>query len=164
MLLREVLGKADVAGTRMGFHALESRDPGGHCGYLAVGLTIFFIGLFKKTVVADGIASYVGPVFSSYESGTHLPLLDAWAGVICYSFQLYFDFSAYSDMAIGLALLFGFMLPANFNSPYKSVSIRDFWRRWHMTLSRFLRDYLYIPMGGNRHGAVPQSAEQHGDQ
>jgi alginate O-acetyltransferase complex protein AlgI len=124
-----------------------------HWENVAVGLTIFFIGLFKKTVLADGIAQYVGPVFSAHETGARLPLLDAWGGALAYSFQLYFDFSAYSDMAIGLSLLFGVRLPLNFHSPYKAVNIVDFWRRWHMTLSRFLRDYLYIPLGGNRRGA-----------
>jgi D-alanyl-lipoteichoic acid acyltransferase DltB (MBOAT superfamily) len=121
---------------------------------VAVGLTIFFMGLFKKTVIADGIAEYVGPVFSAYESGARLPLLDAWAGVIAYSFQLYFDFSAYSDMAIGLSLLFGVRLPLNFHSPYKAVNIAELWQRWHMTLSRFLRDYLFIPLGGMRKSAA----------
>jgi alginate O-acetyltransferase complex protein AlgI len=119
---------------------------------IAVGLTIFLIGLFKKTVLADGIAQYVGPVFSAHATGARLPLLDAWGGALAYTFQLYFDFSGYSDMAIGLSRLFNVRLPLNFHSPYKAVNIIDFWRRWHMTLSRFLRDYLYIPLGGNRKG------------
>ncbi|MFI3220707.1 MAG: MBOAT family protein, partial [Methylococcales bacterium] len=114
-----------------------------------VGLIIFFIGLFKKVVLADSIASYVSPVFSST---TELSFLDAWGGALCYSLQLYFDFSGYSDMAIGLSRLFGVTLPLNFHSPYKAVNIIEFWRRWHITLSRFLRDYLYIPLGGNRYG------------
>src|SRR6202042_1250564 len=82
----------------------------------------------------------------------------AWLGVLSFTFQIYFDFSAYSDMAIGIALLFGFRLPINFNAPYRAASIADFWRRWHITLSRFLRDYLYIPLGGNRHGLTRQIA------
>ena len=114
-----------------------------------VGLIIFFIGLFKKVVLADSIASYVSPVFSST---TELSFLDSWGGALCYSLQLYFDFSGYSDMAIGLSRLFGVTLPLNFHSPYKAVNIIEFWRRWHITLSRFLRDYLYIPLGGNRYG------------
>lgn len=118
----------------------------------AVGLTIFFIGLFKKIVIADGIAPHVAPVFSAAAAGQSLTMLDAHGGVLSYAFQLYFDFSGYSDMAIGLSRIFGIALPLNFNSPYKAVNIIDFWRRWHMTLSRFLRDYLYIALGGNRHG------------
>jgi len=118
----------------------------------AVGLTIFAIGLFKKAVLADGIAVYATPVFTAVQGGTHPDLLTAWAGALAYTFQLYFDFSGYSDMAIGGARLFGIKLPQNFNSPYKAANIIDFWRRWHMTLSRFLRDYLYISLGGNRKG------------
>jgi len=119
---------------------------------LSVGLSIFILGLFKKVVLADNLASFATPVFSAAANGTALTLFEAWTGVLAYSFQLYFDFSGYSDMAIGLARLFGVRLPLNFHSPYKATSIIDFWRRWHMTLSRFLRDYLYIPLGGNRHG------------
>ncbi|MEC4749392.1 MBOAT family O-acyltransferase [Methylomicrobium sp. Wu6] len=119
---------------------------------LAVGLSIFFIGLFKKLLLADKIASFARPVFDAAAEGKPLALLDAWGGALSYTFQLYFDFSAYSDMAIGISLLFGIRLPLNFNSPYKAASIIEFWRRWHMTLSRFLRDYLYIPLGGNRRG------------
>ncbi|MDP2761582.1 MAG: MBOAT family protein [Sideroxyarcus sp.] len=121
---------------------------------LAVGSTIFFIGLFKKVVLADGIAEYVGPIFGAPASGIQLTFAEAWGGALCYTLQLYFDFSGYSDMAIGLSRLFGVVLPLNFHSPYKSVNIIEFWRRWHMTLSRFLRDYLYIPLGGNRHGKL----------
>jgi alginate O-acetyltransferase complex protein AlgI len=116
----------------------------------AVGLTIFAIGLFKKVVLADGIAEFATPVFDAAGKGATLSFLAAWGGALSYTFQLYFDFSGYSDMAIGLARLFGIVFPANFNSPYKAASIIDFWRRWHMTLSRFLRDYLYIPLGGGR--------------
>ena len=121
---------------------------------LAVGLTIFFIGLFKKVILADSLALYVGPVFSAAAAGAQLTLTDAWCGALCYTLQLYFDFSGYSDMAIGLSRMFGIILPLNFHSPYKSVNIIEFWRRWHMTLSRFLRDYLYFPMGGNRRGKM----------
>ena len=120
----------------------------------AVGLTIFAIGLFKKVILADGVAEFSSPVFDAAKNGTTLTFLAAWGGVLAYTFQLYFDFSGYSDMAIGLARLFGIVFPANFNSPYKASSIIDFWRRWHMTLSRFLRDYLYVPLGGSRRGAV----------
>lgn len=116
----------------------------------AAGLTIFAIGLFKKTVLADGVAPYATTLFDAADSGATLTLLDAWGGVLAYTLQLYFDFSGYSDMAIGLSRLFGIHLPLNFNSPYKSASIIEFWQRWHMTLSRFLRDYLFIPLGGNR--------------
>ncbi|MBI1175175.1 MAG: MBOAT family protein [Sideroxydans sp.] len=121
---------------------------------MAVGSTIFFIGLFKKVIIADGIAYYVDPVFGAPAAGMHLTFVEAWGGVLCFALQLYFDFSGYSDMAIGLSRMFGVVLPLNFHSPYKSVNIIEFWRRWHMTLSRFLRDYLYIPLGGNRKGKV----------
>lgn len=119
---------------------------------MAVGLAIFSMGLFKKTVLADGIAYYVGPVFDAAAHGGNPGMAEAWIGALCYAFQIYFDFSGYSDMAIGLSRMFAITLPLNFNSPYKSVNIIEFWRHWHMTLSRFLRDYLYIPLGGNRKG------------
>ncbi|MEM8799993.1 MAG: MBOAT family protein [Pseudomonadota bacterium] len=119
---------------------------------LSVGLTLFAIGLFKKAVLADGIAVYATPVFAASDAGEPIDLLTAWGGALAYTFQLYFDFSGYCDMAMGAARLFGITLPINFNSPYKSVNIIDFWRRWHITLSRFLRDYVYIPLGGNRRG------------
>jgi len=119
---------------------------------LAVGLTLFAIGLFKKVIIADNIAVHATPVFAAAANGASLTLLEAWSGALAYTFQLYFDFSAYSDMAIGLARLFGIRLPINFHSPYKAVNIIDFWRRWHITLSRFLRDYLYFSLGGNRKG------------
>lgn len=120
--------------------------------HIAVGLTFFAIGLFKKAVLADGIAPYANTGFSSVASGQQLTLFEAWGGALAYTFQLYFDFSGYSDMAVGLSRLFGIRLPLNFDSPYKATNIIDFWRRWHMTLSRFLRDYLYLPLGGNRKG------------
>jgi D-alanyl-lipoteichoic acid acyltransferase DltB (MBOAT superfamily) len=118
---------------------------------IAVGLTIFAVGLFKKVVIADNLAPYADFVFNHAETARP-SAAEAWGGALAYTLQLYFDFSGYSDMAIGLARLFGTRLPANFWSPYKAASIIDFWRCWHMTLSRFLRDYLYIPLGGNKHG------------
>jgi len=118
---------------------------------VAVGLSIFAIGLSKKVLIADNLAPHAGFLF---DQSDQFSLLLAWGGVFAYSFQLYFDFSGYSDMAIGISLLFGIRLPLNFDSPYKAVNIVDFWRRWHMTLSRFLRDYLYIPLGGNRKGPL----------
>ncbi len=119
---------------------------------ISIGATLFAIGLFKKIVLADGVAPIANDVFGLADSGEAVPLTAAWMGALAYSFQIYFDFSGYCDMAIGLARMFGVRLPMNFNSPYKSRSIIEFWRRWHITLSRFLRDYLYIPLGGNRRG------------
>lgn len=119
---------------------------------ISIGITIFAIGLFKKTVLADNAALYASPVFSAADAGGELSFLVAWGGALAYTMQLYFDFSGYSDMAIGAARMFGIKLPLNFHSPYKATSIVEFWRRWHMTLSRFLRDYLYIPLGGNKRG------------
>ncbi|MEW8264271.1 MAG: MBOAT family protein [Candidatus Thiodiazotropha taylori] len=126
--------------------------------YLALGLTIFSIGLFKKVVLADNVAVYANLIFSAAENGEPLSFFEAWVGALAYTFQLYFDFSGYSDMAIGLAYMFGIKLPINFNSPYKATSIIDFWRRWHITLSRFLRDYLYFTLGGNKMGLVRRYA------
>jgi D-alanyl-lipoteichoic acid acyltransferase DltB (MBOAT superfamily) len=125
---------------------------------LAAGLTFFAIGLFKKAVLADGIAEYSSPVFAAAELGRALGPLDAWGGALGYTLQLYFDFSGYSDMAIGLARMFGIHLPWNFHSPYKAASAIDFWRRWHITLSHFLRDYVYISFGGNRRGPARRYA------
>lgn len=121
---------------------------------IAIGLTIFFMGLFKKVVLADNLAPVASAVFGSAGAGHEIGFLRAWEGMLAYTFQLYFDFSGYSDMAIGAARMFGIKLPLNFNSPYQAVNISDFWRRWHMTLSRFLRDYLYIALGGNRRGKM----------
>jgi alginate O-acetyltransferase complex protein AlgI len=118
----------------------------------ARGLAIFAAGLFKKVVIADNLAQFVSPVFAHLDAGGGVTTPWAWLATLAYTLQIYFDFSGYSDMAIGLALLFGIRLPVNFRSPYKAASIIDFWRRWHVTLSRFLRDYLYIPLGGNRLG------------
>ena len=114
---------------------------------IALGMFIFSIGLFKKVVIADSLSPYVEQGFDISQS---LNLIEAWTTSLSYTFQLYFDFSGYADMAIGLALLFNIRLPINFNSPYQALNIQDFWRRWHITLSRFLKDYVYIPMGGNR--------------
>lgn len=125
----------------------------GKTAVLVAGLSFFAIGLFKKVVLADSLARYATPVFDLARQ-TVPDGAAAWQGMLAYTLQLYFDFSAYSDMAIGLALMFGFKLPLNFTSPYKATSIIEFWRRWHMTLSTFLRDYLYIPLGGNRHGSL----------
>lgn len=116
---------------------------------IAAGLFIFSIGLFKKVIVADYFATVATPGF---DQAVSLSFFEAWATSLAYTFQLYFDFSGYSDMAIGASLLFNIRLPDNFNSPYKAANIQDFWRRWHITLSRFLRDYVYIPLGGNRRG------------
>lgn len=118
------------------------------------GLAIFTLGLAKKVLLADSLAEFADPVFESAGRGQAPMLVSAWTGALAYTLQLYFDFSGYSDMAIGLSLMFGVRLPVNFNSPYKAVNIIEFWRRWHMTLSQFLRDYLYITLGGNRRGPV----------
>ncbi|MEK7951952.1 MBOAT family O-acyltransferase [Luteolibacter soli] len=119
----------------------------------AVGLAILIIGLFKKVVIADNLSPIANNIFDLAASGERpVTTAEAWVGAISYGLQLYFDFSGYSDMALGAARLFGIRFPLNFHSPYKADSVVDFWRRWHMTLSRFLRDYLYIPLGGNRKG------------
>ncbi len=119
---------------------------------LAIGVTCFIIGLAKKDLLADNLAPIATKIFDAAEHTRAISLFDAWMGALAYTLQLYFDFSGYTDMAIGLSAMFGVRLPLNFNSPYKSASIIEFWQRWHMTLSRFLRDYLYIPLGGNRKG------------
>lgn len=121
---------------------------------IMAGATLFAIGLFKKIVLADGIAPVANAVFTVVDQGGNVPIEAAWLGAIAYTFQIYFDFSGYCDMALGLALMFGIRLPINFNSPYRALSIVEFWRRWHITLSRFLRDYLYIPLGGNKSGLL----------
>ena len=120
----------------------------------ALGMTFMLFGLFKKVILADGIAAYASPVFAAAANGGTPGVVNAWGAATAYAFQIYFDFSGYTDMAIGLSLMFGIVLPFNFNSPYKATSIIDFWHRWHMTLSLFLRDYVYIPLGGNRRGEV----------
>ena len=123
--------------------------PGPNAADFAVGISIFVMGLAKKVLLADPLSVLVGPVFAPCAEPQ---LIEAWIGALAYSMQLYFDFSGYSDMAIGLSRLFGVKLPLNFNSPYQAANMGEFWRRWHMTLSRFLRDYLYVPLGGNRSG------------
>ena len=120
-------------------------------GNLAEGLFVFAIGLFKKAVLADTFSPWVGPIF---DQGAVPPLIDAWGAALAFALQIYFDFSGYTDMAIGLARMFGIRLPENFDSPYQARSIAEYWRRWHITLSSFLRDYVYIPLGGNRHGEL----------
>ncbi len=135
----------------------QFRDPSvyrinpAHC---AAGLAIFALGLFKKVVLADGISPCADAVFKPADAGLSPDPLEGWLGALAYTFQLYFDFSAYSDMAIGLSWLFNVRLPFNFDSPYRATNISDFWRRWHISLSSFLRDYLYIALGGNRHGSL----------
>ena len=121
---------------------------------IAIGLSIFVIGLFKKLVLADNASTYATPVFEAAENGVDVTTLEAWGGALSYTLQLYFDFSGYTDMAIGSSRMFGIKLPINFFSPYKATNIIDFWRRWHISLSRFLRDYLYITLGGNRRGKI----------
>jgi D-alanyl-lipoteichoic acid acyltransferase DltB (MBOAT superfamily) len=119
---------------------------------VAAGTLLFAIGLWKKVVFADSAAPWANDIFNAAAAGSTPDFFTAWGGALAYTLQIYFDFSGYSDMAVGIALLFGVKLPINFDSPYRSTSIVEFWRRWHMTLSRFLRDYLYIPLGGNRAG------------
>lgn len=117
-------------------------------GNIAQGLVLFSIGLFKKVIIADTFAKWASPGFGA----DYLSMMEAWAAVLSYTFQIYFDFSGYTDMALGVSRMLNINLPQNFNSPYQANSIIDFWRRWHITLSNFLRDYLYIPLGGNRKG------------
>ena len=133
---------------------LRSRDRQQYSADFAVGITFITIGLFKKVVIADSLALIVDPVFAAADQGVALNSVDALLGMFAFSFQIYFDFSGYSDIAIGSARLFGIKLPENFRSPYKSRSIIEIWRRWHMTLSKFLRDYLYFSFGGNRFGSA----------
>jgi alginate O-acetyltransferase complex protein AlgI len=123
-------------------------------GNLVGGLAIFAIGLLKKVVLADGISPYADAVFNPADAGAMPVTAEAWMGAVAYALQLYFDFSGYSDMAVGLSWMFNVSLPFNFNSPYKAGDISEFWRRWHISLSSFLRDYLYIALGGNRHGEI----------
>ncbi|MDP3788163.1 MAG: MBOAT family O-acyltransferase [Candidatus Chromulinivorax sp.] len=117
---------------------------------VASGLFLFTAGLFKKVMIADTFAVWVTYGFDQYQGP--IGFFAGWAISLCYTLQLYFDFSGYTDMAIGVAHMFNIKLPINFNSPYKALNIQDFWKRWHITLSRFLRDYVYIPLGGSRQG------------
>jgi alginate O-acetyltransferase complex protein AlgI len=119
---------------------------------IGMGLILFTIGFAKKVLIADRLADVVNPIFAGAAAGTTLSFGDSWTAMLGFSFQIFLDFSAYTDMAIGVALLFGLVLPENFRRPYLATDIRDFWRRWHMSLSRFLRDYVYIPLGGSRNG------------
>ena len=129
----------------------ETHEP--NAANFSAGLTLFVFGLFKKLCLADQVSVFASELFDK-AAPSEMSLLAAWSGALAYTLQIYFDFSGYSDMAIGLARLCGITLPLNFNSPYKSINIIEFWRRWHMTLSRFLGDYLYFPLGGNRMGSV----------
>lgn len=122
------------------------------------GATRFAWGLTKKVVVADPVGRLAAEIFAASADGLEVSLLTAWLGAVLYAVQIYFDFSAYSDMAIGLAIMLGFHFPENFRQPYRSWSVTEFWRRWHMTLSRWFRDYVYVPLGGNRHGPVREYA------
>src|SRR3984957_20309151 len=126
---------------------LDNLDQADRTGWLDIGWSFFAIGMMKKVLLADTIAAVINP---AWKEAAHLSTLGAWLSVIGYSYQIYFDFSGYSDMAVGLGYLFGIRLPQNFNSPYKARNISDFWRRWHISLSTCLRDYLYIPLGGSR--------------
>ena len=121
----------------------------------ARGVAFFAVGLAKKILLANPCGKIAD---SAFDAGSRAPL-DAWYGVVAYAFQIYFDFSGYSDMAIGLGLMFGFVFAKNFDSPYRAQSITEFWRRWHISLSTWLRDYLYVPLGGNRKGAAPHLRE-----
>jgi D-alanyl-lipoteichoic acid acyltransferase DltB (MBOAT superfamily) len=124
----------------------QKREAGPISENIAVGLSIFVIGLFKKAVIADSVAGFAFPAFDGVHHGAVLSLVAAWSAPIAYTFQLYFDFSGYSDMAIGLSQMFGIRLPLNFDSPLKARSIIEFWQRWHMTLTRYLRLYIYTPV------------------
>ncbi len=137
-----ILHYSDVMPQLRGRIAFDARQ-------FSQGLFLFAAGLFKKSVIADRIAEHVAPLFAA---DTVLQFFESWVAAVGYGLQIYFDFSGYSDMAIGIGLMFGIILPQNFNSPYQAVNIADFWKRWHMSLSRFLRDYVYIPLGGNRNG------------
>ena len=120
--------------------------------YIAIGIALFAFGLFKKAAIIDPFVPYLDLIYAAAAAGDTVGFVDGWMAGIGYGFQIYFDFSAYSDMAIGLGFMFGLRLPVNFFSPYKADSIRAFWRRWHISLSHFLRDYLFIPLGGSHHG------------
>ena len=127
----------------------DKRAPAFSTVALSVGLTMFGIGLFKKVILADSIAPYADLAFDGVAMGATIGMVEAWMGALAYTLQLYFDFSGYSDMAVGLGFMFGLKLPLNFNSPFKATSISDFWRRWHMTMTRFFTTYLFTPMAMN---------------
>jgi len=124
---------------------------------MSIGLVLLLIGIVKKSVLAGTFAGMADPLFEPATLASGVAAATAWTGALAFGLQIYYDFSGYSDMAIGLALLAGISLPLNFNAPYRAVSLVEFWRRWHMTLSRFLRDYLYIPLGGARAGWARQA-------
>ena len=128
---------------------LENIDHANRTAYLERDWSFFVFGMIKKVLIADSIARIINPALLRWQS---LSTLDTWLCMLGYTYQLYFDFSGYSDMAVGLGAMFGIRLPQNFNSPYKAVDISDFWKRWHISLSSVLRDYLYIPLGGSRQG------------
>jgi len=130
---------------------LEHLDQPDSAALLETGCSFFILGMIKKVIVADTIATIINPALANWRD---LSSGGAWLCMLGYTYQLYFDFSGYSDMAVGLGMMFGLRLPQNFNSPYKALDIADFWRRWHISLSRVLRDYLYIPLGGSRDGEV----------
>lgn len=134
------------------FHSQKRRKVA--AAHFQEALSLFVVALAKKLLVADTLSKIASPLFRMAESGKVLSVAEAWQAALAYALQIYFDFSAYSEMAMGLALMFGIRLPVNFKRPYRAVDLRDFWRRWHITLSEFLRDYLYIPLGGNRRGPV----------
>ncbi|MDB5558662.1 MAG: rane bound O-acyl transferase family protein [Enterovirga sp.] len=138
------------------FPQLAARPALPSAEVIARGLVLLALGLCKKGFIGDPLGGHVDPIYAKIAAGAAPSLAEAWQATLGYTFQLYFDFSGYTDMALGLALLFGIVLPQNFDAPYRAVSIQDFWRRWHITLSLFLRDYLYIPFGGNRHGLPRQ--------
>jgi alginate O-acetyltransferase complex protein AlgI len=144
-----------VAGPIIRFRELEDDleriDGPPREDYMARGLGSFVVGLVKKAVIADSIAGWIDPMLAVYPS---LSVAGAWLAAVGYSLQLYYDFSGYSDMAVGLGFLFGLRIPRNFDAPYRAVGISDFWRRWHISLSSWLRDYLYIPLGGSRRGEM----------
>ena len=123
----------------------EKKGPAFTSVAVAVGLTLFGIGVFKKVILADSIAPFANIAFDGVAAGAAIGAIEAWVGSLCYAMQLYFDFSGYSDMAVGLGFMFGIKLPLNFNSPFKATSIADFWRRWHMTMTRFFTTFLYTP-------------------
>ncbi len=138
-----------VAGPIVRYHEISGQLAKPVEGGLAAGFPRFALGLAKKVVIADSLAPIADAAFAP---GAEMSTVTAWVGALAYTLQIYFDFSGYSDMAIGLGLMIGFRLPENFDRPYSAHSITDFWRRWHMSLSRWFRDYVYIPLGGNRHG------------
>jgi D-alanyl-lipoteichoic acid acyltransferase DltB (MBOAT superfamily) len=133
---------------------LKPEDTQQRTQHLAMALTAISFGLFKKVILADSFAFYANQLFERAQTDVPIGFFDAWIGAVSFTLQIYFDFSAYSDIACGIALLFGVRLPQNFASPYRATSIIEFWQSWHMTLSRFLRNYVYIPLGGNRKGPV----------